>query len=94
MRTYVRIYRPERDRCRSRLSRAPLEGGSGGGKWLTAPMPGSSEYGYWRTVLRIAALCHDIGHLPFSHAAERELLPDGWDHERVTFELIRSSARS
>lgn len=42
---------------------------------------------YWRTVLRLAALCHDVGHLPFSHAAEDGLLPDGWDHERLT-ELI------
>jgi len=42
--------------------------------------------------LRVAALCHDIGHLPFSHAAEQELLPDAWDHERVTYELIRSPA--
>jgi HD superfamily phosphohydrolase len=32
---------------------------------------------YWRRVLRMAALCHDIGHLPFSHAAEKELLPPG-----------------
>jgi uncharacterized protein len=56
------------------------------------PDRGSPEYGYWRTVLRVAALCHDIGHLPFSHAAEKELLPDGWDHERVTYELIRSEA--
>jgi uncharacterized protein len=46
---------------------------------------------YWRRVLRMAALCHDIGHLPFSHAAEDELLPEGWDHERLTVELIRSS---
>lgn len=45
---------------------------------------------YWRKVLRMAALCHDIGHLPFSHAAEDELLPKGWDHERLTVELIRS----
>jgi uncharacterized protein len=52
----------------------------------------SSEYGYWRTVLRVAALCHDIGHLPFSHAAEKELLPEGWDHERVTLELVKSDA--
>jgi len=43
---------------------------------------------YWRKVLRMAALCHDIGHLPFSHAAEKELLPDGWDHERMTRELV------
>ena len=45
---------------------------------------------YWRRVLRMAALCHDIGHLPFSHAAEVELLPEGWTHEAITAELIRS----
>ena len=48
------------------------------------------ELAYWRRVLRMAALCHDLGHLPFSHAAEQYLLPDGWDHERMTRELIRS----
>ena len=46
---------------------------------------------YWRRVLRMAALCHDIGHLPFSHAAEHELLPEGWTHETITAELIRSA---
>ncbi len=46
--------------------------------------------GYWRKVLRMAALCHDIGHLPFSHAAEKELLPEGWTHERLSAALIRS----
>lgn len=45
---------------------------------------------YWRRVVRMAALCHDVGHLPFSHAAEHDLLPDGWDHERLTVEVIRS----
>ncbi|NQT83908.1 HD domain-containing protein [bacterium] len=50
--------------------------------------------GYWRMVLRIAALCHDIGHLPFSHVAEKELLPKGWSHERLTMQLIRSDAMS
>ena len=34
---------------------------------------------YWRKVLRIAALCHDMGHLPFSHAAEKELFPEGFN---------------
>ena len=45
---------------------------------------------YWRRVLRMAALCHDIGHLPFSHAAEHELLPPGWTHETISADLIRS----
>jgi len=49
----------------------------------------SDAWRYWRRVLRMAALCHDIGHLPFSHAAE-DLLPEGWDHERVTREIIAS----
>lgn len=44
--------------------------------------------GYWRNVLRVAALCHDAGHLPFSHAAESDLLPSGWNHERITMDLI------
>lgn len=48
------------------------------------------EHQYWRRVLRMAALCHDTGHLPFSHAAEDALLPDGWDHERLTREIIHS----
>lgn len=54
------------------------------------PAHGSYDLAYWRRALRMAALCHDIGHLPFSHAAESELLPDGWDHERISMELIRS----
>jgi HD superfamily phosphohydrolase len=45
---------------------------------------------YWRSVLRMAALCHDVGHLPFSHAAEKELLPDGVGHEQITRALIES----
>lgn len=49
----------------------------------------SDELRYWRRVLRMAALCHDIGHLPFSHAAE-DLLPQGWDHEKVTRKIIAS----
>jgi HD superfamily phosphohydrolase len=38
----------------------------------------------------MAALCHDIGHLPFSHAAEEDLLPTGWSHERLSRLLIES----
>jgi HD superfamily phosphohydrolase len=54
-------------------------------------IPSEDKKRYWRRVLRMAALCHDIGHLPFSHAAEKELLPVGWDHERLTKEIIRSN---
>ncbi len=42
---------------------------------------------YWRCVLRMAALCHDLGHLPFSHGADG-LLPDDWNHEDLTREII------
>ena len=35
------------------------------------------ERAYWRRAIRMAALCHDIGHLPFSHVAEKDLLPEG-----------------
>ena len=45
---------------------------------------------YWRRVLRMAALCHDLGHLPFSHAAEKKLLPEGRTHESLTVALINS----
>jgi hypothetical protein len=43
---------------------------------------------YWRRAVRMAALCHDLGHLPFSHAAEKELLLAGWTHERLTAEIV------
>ncbi|MBX9744212.1 MAG: HD domain-containing protein, partial [Chlamydiales bacterium] len=53
------------------------------------PRKGSAEYLYWRRVLRMAALCHDLGHLPFSHVAEQELL-GGRGHEYWTLEIIGS----
>jgi HD superfamily phosphohydrolase len=53
-------------------------------------IPDSLARSYWKSVLRMAALCHDIGHLPFSHAAEKELLPEGYDHELLTKKLICS----
>lgn len=44
---------------------------------------------YYRQVLRLAALCHDLGHLPFSHVAESRLL-GAEGHEKWTLEIIES----
>ena len=52
-------------------------------------LPARSELAYWRTVLKMAALCHDMGHLPFSHAAE-DLLPAGFSHEHMSRAFIES----
>lgn len=49
-----------------------------------------SRLDYWRRVLRAAALCHDVGHLPFSHAAEDELLEGNLEHEDLTVALVKS----
>lgn len=53
------------------------------------PREGSSEYFYWLKVLRLAALCHDLGYLPFSHVAERELLAKA-GHGGWTLKILRS----
>jgi HD superfamily phosphohydrolase len=51
------------------------------------PKVGAFDWNYWRRVLRMAALCHDLGHLPFSHAAEN-LLPAGMSHENISHDII------
>lgn len=53
-------------------------------------IPKKDELEYWRRVLRVAALCHDIGHLPFSHSAESDLLKEG-SHELMAVKIIKSN---
>lgn len=42
---------------------------------------------YFKQALRIGALCHDLGHLPFSHTLEHDLLSDH-GHEKKTIDVI------
>src|SRR5690606_31024915 len=49
---------------------------------------GEGERERLRRIVRLAAMLHDVGHPPFSHAPE-DLLPGG--HEAMTAALIRES---
>jgi HD superfamily phosphohydrolase len=50
------------------------------------------DISYWRQALRMAALCHDLGHSCFSHGPEHLFPVDEngkpWSHERMSYELI------
>jgi len=54
-------------------------------------LPESGRVVYWRTALRMAALCHDMGHLPFSHGPE-DLLPKGTNHETLSSQRSHEAA--
>ena len=53
------------------------------------PRSGSSKYIYWKKVIRLAALCHDLGQLPFSFVSENDFFQHG-GHETWTLKVIRS----
>jgi len=45
---------------------------------------------WYRQILRLIALAHDLGHAPFSHAGEG-LFPDGLEHEHYTRKIIEET---
>ena len=54
----------------------------------------------WRKVIRLAALLHDVGHPPFSHAGE-DLMPlrskggsSRYEHEEYSIEIIKGTFKS
>lgn len=53
-------------------------------------MKNEGESEYWRQIVRLAALSHDLGHLPFSHACEKRLLGKG-GHEKWTLKVLESA---
>jgi uncharacterized protein len=52
--------------------------------------PALPDADYWRVIVRLSALCHDLGHLPFSHVAEKALLGKK-GHEKWSLKMIRSA---
>lgn len=60
------------------------------GELAKSPVCPFGDFDYFRLVIRLAALCHDLGHLPFSHVAENRLLgKEG--HEQKTIQIIESA---
>jgi uncharacterized protein len=56
---------------------------------ITSKQFSLSDATYWLQIIRLSALCHDLGHLPFSHDAEKVLLGRS-GHEEWTMKTIQS----
>jgi len=57
------------------------------------PFENEIRTAWYRQILRLIALTHDLGHPPFSHAAEG-FFADGLKHEYYTKEIIRDTVIS
>jgi len=51
----------------------------------------SEEQERWRRTLRAAALLHDLGHPPFSHATQALMPDDQTHHEEMSAGIVRST---
>ena len=48
------------------------------------------KYEWYKQILRLIALTHDLGHAPFSHASE-SVFPDGLEHEAFTEKIVKET---
>ena len=51
---------------------------------------GKEKCDWYRQILRLIALTHDIGHAPFSHASEL-VFPYGMEHEDFTVKIVQET---
>lgn len=56
---------------------------------LHANILDTAQFEFYRKIVRLAALSHDLGHLPFSHLAEKNVLQDDC-HEAWTIKILQS----
>ena len=50
----------------------------------------AEKYEWYKQILRLIALTHDLGHAPFSHASE-SVFPDGLEHETFTEKIVKET---
>ena len=49
-----------------------------------------NKFAWYKQILRLIALTHDLGHAPFSHASEA-VFPNGLEHEDFTEKIIKET---